>query len=75
MCFCVYTCLCVHIYMRVAAHSVVDQLGVSVYLPPLLCSGEVMVFMFVCVFEFVLGCMCVCVYVYVYVCVCVYLCL
>ena len=73
--------ICIHIYIY--AHSPLDQLGVSVYLPPcLLCCGEMMVHMYLCVCVCVrvfvcmciFVCVCLCVLACVFVCVVVYLC-
>jgi len=89
---CVYSCVCVCACTHVseAAHSLVDQLLVSVYLPPM-CAvlwgnhgvhvfvfACVRVFVFVCIFVYLCVCMCVCVCLRhctcVYVCVCVCVC-
>ena len=56
VCVCVFVCVCVHMGVC-ATHSVVDQLGVSVYLPPL-CAvlwGDAGVHVCVCAYV----CMCV----------------
>jgi len=61
VCVCVYGCVCACTWVCVPTHSVVDQLGVSVYLPPL-CAvlwGDDGVHVCVCVYE----CASVCVYV------------